>query len=139
MKTIGMFIFVMLALACSEPRPSGPPPSVTPDGQGGSVPLPSQDAVRCDKLMAEMRALRDGPQPCDKADDCWVFHNGEEWDGCPVEVNKANNAVLERMRAEIDGLGCPVSKGASCAAQEVKFCVGGNCGGGLLLVPGPTQ
>ena len=60
-----------------------------------------------------------------------------EADGCQVEVTKANNAILEKMRAEIEALNCPVDKGRVCALQEVMFCVSGNCG--PLRVPGPTQ
>lgn len=138
MKTIPIPIIAsVVALACSDPAPAQPP--VRGGEQGAIAPLPGPDAARCEELMAEMRALRDGPQPCEGPDDCWVFHNGEHWDGCPVEVNKTNNAILEKMRAEIDGLGCPVDKGAMCAAQEVKFCVAGGCGGKSPIAPVVSQ
>ena len=130
MKTSWIFITPLVAvLGCSDPKPAEPSTPDNIEQQTETVPLPNQNTVRCDKLMAELRALRDGPQPCEGPDDCWVFHNGEHWDGCPVEVNKTNNTILDKMRVEIDGLNCPVEKGAMCAAQEVKFCVIGGCGG----------
>jgi len=117
---------MVLVVGCGNAEPPVPDEIAL---QNQTVPLRNQNAVRCDKLMAELRALRDGPQPCEKADDCWVFHHGEHWDGCQVEVTKANNAILEKMRAGIEALNCPVDKGAMCATQEVKFCVAGGCGG----------
>jgi hypothetical protein len=118
----GSLIIAIAAIAasCSETKPAEP---VAPQ------PLPNQNAVRCQQMLAEIRALRDGPQPCAGPDDCTVWHNGEHWDGCPVEVNKENGAILDKLRRDFEALGCPVDKGASCAAQEVKFCVAGGCGG----------
>jgi hypothetical protein len=135
MKTLLMLIILLvLAVGCSDPKPAEPSTPDQIEQQTEIVPLPNQNAALCKRKIAQMRALRDGPQPCEKADDCWVFHHGEHWDGCQVEITKANNAILEKMRAEIEALNCPVDKGAMCATQEVKFCVGG-----LLRVPGPTQ
>jgi hypothetical protein len=125
---ISIFAITLLLAGCGETKAPKDHPYKT--GQQTGRHPPAHDAAHCAKLMAKMRALRDGPQPCVKgANDCWVFHNGEHWDGCPVEVNKTNNAILEKMRAEIERLRCPVDKGANCAPQEIMECVAGGCGG----------
>jgi hypothetical protein len=119
----------LLALACSEPRPADSPAAVGADRQTGTAPLPAQDAVRCDRMISELRALRSGPQPCATNEDCTVWHNGEYWDGCPVEVNAGNGATLDRLRRDVEGAGCAVATNANCAAQAIRGCVGGECGG----------
>ena len=129
MKTTCILLACCLALvACSgSDQPAAPAPQPADDNP--VAPGPDPNAARCGELLTELRALRDGPQPCAKADDCTVFHHGEDWDGCQVEVNKTNGAELDRLRAEIDGLGCPVDKGGQCASMEVMWCVAGGCGG----------
>ncbi|MBW2278837.1 MAG: hypothetical protein JRF63_15195 [Deltaproteobacteria bacterium] len=139
MKTI-LLIFALLAVvACSDPKPAEPSTPTKIEQQTEIVPLPNQNAARCNRLMSELRAMRGGPQPCESSDDCTVFHNGEYWDGCPVEVNKANAETLDRMRVEIDGQKCPVEKGAACAPAGINGCVGGNCGAALLIAPEKGQ
>ena len=75
--TILLTIALALAIGCSDPKPAAPSTPDKVEPETGTVPLPNQNTVRCDRMMAELRALRDGPQPCESPDDCTVFHNGE--------------------------------------------------------------
>jgi hypothetical protein len=103
---------------------AAPPVRTVPDA---GVP----DAARpgCAALMAELRGLRDGPQPCATSADCIAWHNGEHWDGCPREVNLASAARLDELRRQVDAAGCPVEKGALCNPRAIRGCVSGGCGG----------
>ncbi len=84
--------------------------------------------------MEELRALRQGPQPCSSNDDCTVWHNGEYWDGCPVEVNVKNAARLDELRAMAEATGCEIQTGGNCPARIINGCGGGVCGHNAALV-----
>jgi len=79
--------------------------------------------------LAAIRALRSGPQPCRTEGDCTVWHNGTYWDGCPVEVNVTNAARLDALRTAFQASGCTAVTGGQCAANAIRGCVRGTCGG----------
>ena len=86
------------------------------------------DPERCSELLEQIRALRDGPQPCEGRDECTVWHNGAYWDGCPPEVNTANAARLDELRRTFEAEGCAAASERLCPARRVRGCVLGECG-----------
>ena len=101
----------------------------TRDATMRAAPASAQGATSCAPDLAAIHALRDGPQPCTTPADCTVWHNGSYWDGCPREVNTANGARLDAMRATYESHGCSVQTNGACAAFAVQGCVRGTCGG----------
>jgi hypothetical protein len=104
--------------SCSEPRP----------GAGGAEGLQPVQDESCLRLLEQIRATRDGPQPCGSMDECVVWHNGENWDGCPPEVNRKNAKQLDAMRAKLEMAGCTVGKVGTCPPRPIRGCVEGECG-----------
>ena len=86
---------VLVMCACQERPPTatlGTGAGVGDASASAALMTRAPDATPspCDALLTELRALRDGPQPCKSASDCAVWHNGSYWDGCPPEVNTAS-------------------------------------------------
>jgi hypothetical protein len=86
------------------------------------------DPERCSELLEQIRALRDGPQPCESQDECTVWHNGAYWDGCPPEVNAGNAARLDELRGTFEQEGCVAVTERLCPPRRVRGCVLGTCG-----------
>ena len=109
-------IIAALALAacgtCSRP------------GEQAAVP----DPERCSEILEQIRALRDGPQPCENADECTVWHNGAYWDGCPPEVNTTSAGRLDELRGTFEKEGCIAVTERLCPPRRVRGCVLGECG-----------